>query len=556
MADAATARAGALVSACAGLLLAAAGAPGAGAAQVDDPAAGPGEWQLPDERAGADPGPEPVSGFERGVTRVRVEGELDVGMLSLLERASDQALGRRDLLLIELNTPGGRIDLMWRIAKAVDRASKQGITTVAWVNDMAASAGALVAMSCDTIYMRERASIGSATAITLGPGGVMPIAQDEDVLEKFNSSYRSQWRAWAEAHGRSEVLAEAMVDASLEVRQVRIDGSLELVSSKTWEDMLQRGERVELVRTVVQRGELLNMTGSEALELGFADGLAESEQELLAKLGVHEVAPTVVERTASDELASWLNKIAPLLFVAGLVLAYIELKVPGFGVPGILSVACFAVLLTGRYLVGLADVPHFVVVAVGFVLIALELFVFPGTLWAGISGLVLVVAGLIWAGLGTGVDFSNPFDQQLAIDSAKSLVLGSTAALIVMGVLSYLLPRTPIYGRIVSVPAAADGFGGALPEMRDEHAAVARPGARGRALTDLRPVGKVRLDEAPDVEHEARSVEGVLDAGTPVRVLEVTSGRLVVEAVVGEGATEGEGAEAGEGGQRAGGATE
>ena len=95
-----------------------------------------------------------------------------------------------------------------------------------------------------------------------------------------------------------------------------------------------------------------------------------------------------------EDFVAWLQALSPLLLIAAFVLAYIELKVPGFGLPGVLSIVCFALLLVGQYLAGLAEVPHIVAVALGAALIAVEVFVLPGTLWLGIAGALLVIGGL------------------------------------------------------------------------------------------------------------------------------------------------------------------
>ena len=466
---------------------------------------------------------EASSGRGPGVTLVRVEGQLDVGALSLLRRAIDEAQERGDRLVVELDTPGGQVDLMWKIARALDAASRDGVTTVTWVHDHALSAGALVALATDAIYMRSVAQMGSATPVQIGPGGIAELP--EDVREKTYSHLRSGFRAWAEEHGRSGLLAEAMVDAEVEVREVLLDGVPTLMSESEYADAKVRGEDMVLVRTISPRGELLNLTGPMAVELGMADGIAESPEELFDKIGAAGTAPNVIERTPSEDVASWLAAVTPLLLMLGIVLAYVELKAPGFGLPGFAAIACFAVVLVGRYLVGLADVPQFVLVGLGIVLVVVEIFFVPGTIWIGLLGAVLAIAGLVWANVGPGVDFSYSLDRALAFDALRRLVWSSVAAVVVMMVLSRILPKTPILRRLVLDPdARAADFLEAATQPRDARGAV------GRAITDLRPVGKVVLD-GDDREHEARVPGGALESGARVRVVEVSGGRLVVEPV-------------------------
>lgn len=467
-----------------------------------------------------------------GVTQIAIDGPLDVGALSLVRRASEQALERGDRLVVVLDTPGGEVELMWQVARALDDAHDRGVRTIAWVNDRAVSAGALVAFACDKIYMRAVAQIGSATPVMYGPGGVQELPPDSDLREKQYSHLRSGFRNWAEDHGRSGLLAEAMVDPEVEVLEVRRDHEWLLMSRSEYDDALVRGESIEFGRVVVPRGTLLNLGGPRAVELGMADGIADSEDELYDKIGCSGAVPNRVERTGSEELASWLDMFSGLLLVAGLVLAYLELKTPGFGIPGIASIVCFAVFLFGRYLVGLADVPHMVIVAVGVVLVFIELFVLPGTLWFGLGGIVLVLGGLIWSNLGPGFDLRYPMDRELAMDSVWRTVLSAGLAMVLMLAFSRFLPKTPVLrGLVLDAGEGGDWSAGAMQEAHDAHREVAREGAHGRALTDLRPVGKVVLDERTDLDFEARSSGPALDSGTRVRVLEVRGGRLLVEAL-------------------------
>jgi len=476
--------------------------------------------------AGVAAGQTTPSSGEVGVTLLEIDGPLDVGTLSLVRRATEGALERGDRLLIEMNTPGGEIELMWKLARAIGRASDEGLLTITWVNDQALSAGALIAMACDRIYMRARATIGSATAITVGPMGVMPVSEDEAVLEKFNSSFRSQFRGWAEEHGRSGVIAEAMVDAEIAVRQVRVDGELRIVSDKGRDDLISSGEKFQLIRTVVQRGELLNLTGTEALELEFIDGIAESIEEVYERIGHSGVTPTIISRQRSEELASWLDGLLPLLFIGGLVFAFIELKMPGFGLPGILSIACFALLLFGRYMVGLADIPHILIVAAGVVLIATEIFLLPGHLWPGVLGGLCVIVGLIWANLGPGYGLEYPLDRELALDSAFTTLMWVASAAFLMFFISKYLPKTALFNRMALEPGGSSlGDGAGLHFTAGE----VKPGAEGRVMTELRPVGKVELD-GDAREFEASYPGGQLAVGTRISVTRVLpGGRLEVD---------------------------
>lgn len=462
---------------------------------------------------------EPGSG---GVTHVRIEGALDVGTQALLSRALREAGKRNDRLLLEVDTPGGEIELMWKLASALLDASDQGIGTVCWVHDRALSAGALIAMACERLYMREHATIGSALPVSIGPAGLMPASKDEEVKEKLSSALRGEFRGVAEKRGRPGLVAEAMVDPEVEVLEVRVDGELRLISAVALEDLRKRGDEVRFERTVCARGELFNATGREAVELGLADGLAESIGEVIGKIGVGSVVPSEVRRTRSEDLAGWLYTLTPLLLIAAFVFAFLELKVPGFGLPGVLSVVCIATLLFGRYLVGLADVPHIVLIALGIGLLATELFLMPGTIWAGGLGALLCVAGLIWSFAGNSTGFEYALDRRILFDETFRVVVSAFVSLVLIWGFSRVLPKTPVFSKLIlEAPARA------IPDAGDRGSAGI--GACGRALTRLRPAGKVVLDGAPADEFEARSDGAEISRGGRIRVVgALDDGRLVV----------------------------
>lgn len=450
---------------------------------------------------------------------VKVDGELDIGMKSLLRRAIDRAKADQSVLVIELDTPGGEIQLMFDLSQQISAAAKDGVITVAWVHDHALSAGALLAIACKKIYMTSTATIGSSTPVTIGPSGIMSIP-DEAVREKISSEMRATFRAFAANHGRPPALAEAMIDRHVGVRLVRDeDGSERLITDVEWDDARMKGNPPALVRTIAASGELIALTGPEAVALQLADGVAETLDEVLAKVGARGALVQSIPRAQSEDLASFLDSIRLLLLVGGLLALYMEFKAPGFSGAGVVAIVCFALLLFGRYLVGLADVPQIVAVAVGLVLIAVELFVLPGQLWAGLLGGALVIGGLAFAQFGPGI-LEYPLARSSALDDALKLAASILAAVLMGYGLSRVLPKTPMVGRLVLEPT---------PVPIDTTTPRIAAGELGSAVTDLRPVGKVRLDSVSSSEYEARSSGIAIDRGARVRVVAIEGGRLVVE---------------------------
>ena len=190
----------------------------------------------------------------------------------------------------------------------------------------------------------------------------------------------------------------------------------------------------------------------------------------------------------------------------------------------------------GRHLVGLADIPHIVVATIGAALLVAELFILPGTIWLGLVGGLMLIGALLLGQLGPGFDPSSPLDRQLLFDTAFGFSVTALATLAAVWAVVHFLPEMPVLKRLTlaaggSVPGdpVEDGFGEAVPES--EELEVMHLGSYGHAVTDLRPVGKVVLDGAPVRPYEASSAGPAISREARVRVVDLRSGRLVVEPV-------------------------
>lgn len=457
---------------------------------------------------------------EPSAVHFRLSGPLDVGTLGLLQRATSTARELdAPLLVVEINTPGGEVGLMIRFARQLEETRGAGVRTVAWIHGEATSAGALVALACDSIYMSGSSHMGSATPVTFGPAGMAPLPEEGGVREKVDSVVRSEFRAVAQDGGRSGELAEAMVDADLVVRRVELDGEEQVMDAKAWSDARVLGRDPVLLETLCAEGELLSLTAHEAVELGMSDGVADSLSEVLQRCGLpREAEVRTLQRSNSEDLLAWLAAFSPLLIGLGVLLGYAEIKTQGFGLFGILALACFALVFTGRYFVGLADVPHLVLLVLGLALIGVELFLTPGQLWPGILGGLLAFGSLVAMDLGTDFDWSRAWDRSQAWQALSRMVWTGALSVGAALVLSRFLPETPGLRRMVQLPSGA----GAPAPAED------LVGAYGGALTDLRPVGKVALDASPETEREASAEGAAIDAGARVLVVEVHGPRLLV----------------------------
>jgi membrane-bound serine protease (ClpP class) len=460
----------------------------------------------------------------RGVIVVEFDDQLNYGGLSLLRRAIERAKQEGTDLVVVLDTPGGEVGLMYQIGEALRRARDGGVQTVAFVDRRALSAGVLVAMSCDLIYMAPGSVIGAATPITIGPQGM------QDVDKKIKAGMQAEWRAYAEEQGRPPLLAEAMVNADVEVLLIEEDGMERLVSGSEWDDLLEKEAEARLVRTIADSETLVALTAEEALEYGFADGLADDLRDVLeVKLGRIGVEPVVLEPTSSEDAAAWLTKAAPALLMAGVLLLLMELQAPGIGIPGALSALCFTLLLLGRYLTGLAGFEHILVIVVGLLLIAAEIFLVPGTLWAGVSGGLLLLGGLVWSQFGPGMPLADGIGRELFAEAVQSTILWTFLGMLGALALGRLLPKTAVGHRMAVSPTDKQASFGSAYGTSTSAGRAPRAGDRGRALTALRPVGKVVLDDFGGREFEASVLGTSVDSGTRVRVLQQSTGRLVVE---------------------------
>ena len=270
----------------------------------------------------------------------------------LLEEASENDY---DIVVIEMDTYGGAVndadDIRTRILDFE-------IPIYVWINKDAASAGALISIACDSIYMSSGASIGAATVVT-GDGTQAP--------DKYQSYMRSIMRSTAEAKGRDPKIAEAMVDEDIEVDSISMEGKVITFSTK------------------------------EAIKYGFCDAELNSVVEIMERQGIEDYEITKFELGSTEDIISFflnpvVSSILILLILGGL---YFELQTPGIGFPIIASITALILYLVPYYLNGVAENWEIIMFFVGVILIMLEVFVIPGFGIFGITGLFTSIGSLI-----------------------------------------------------------------------------------------------------------------------------------------------------------------
>lgn len=415
------------------------------------------------ERARAREPLTPPAGAIPVVYVVPIHGVIDLGLAAFVERAVAEARqAGATALMVDLDTPGGRVDAGEEIRDALLEA---GLPTVAFVSRRAQSAGALVALASDYLIMAPGSSIGAAE----------PIPAEEKII----SALRAEFEATAQAKGRDGRIAAAMVDKSIEIPGV------------------------------VDAGKILTLTAAQAVELGFADALAQDRAAAAAAVGL--AGARLVERSPNwaERIARFLTEptVSSLLLTVGFLGLLYELASPGWGVAGSVGLVSLALFFGARLLTGLAGWEVVILFLVGVALLVLELVAFPGFGIAGIPGLVAVFASLY-------LSFRDA-------RSALYVVGGSVVMTALVGALAFRYFKVSRTGqRIVLRERLTSEQGYTAPADLQRWV-----GRTGRALTPLRPGGVIEVDG----ERLDASTEGeYLEPGTPVRVVRAEGLRIVV----------------------------
>lgn len=412
------------------------------------------------------------------VYRLAVSGVVENGLAPYIARGLGEAAsaGARAVIL-DIDTPGGRIDAAERIVDAVRGSS---VPVYAWVNPRAYSAGALIALSTNGIYMRPGGVLGAATPVDGNGTKASP---------KIVSAMRGEFRALAEARGLDPRIAEAMVDESIEIPGL------------------------------VGAGELLTLSTNEALKVGFARGAPASEAELLSAVGLPGARVVTVAPNWAELVVRFLTNplVAPLLLSLGMLGLIFEIKTGSFGLGGLVSLGSLGLFFGSSLLVGLAGWEEIILLGVGAVLLAVEIFVLPGFGAAGVLGLISLAAAVVLAMVG-----STPTAAGL---TQAFLVL--FASLVITAAVAYAWIRhLPHSGRFAGLflkggAAQAEGYIAALPRTD-------LVGREGVAVTDLRPAGTAEVGgERVDVVTEGEYVP----QGGAVRVVRSEGYRHVVRAL-------------------------
>jgi membrane-bound serine protease (ClpP class) len=453
------------------------------------------------------------------VVVVPVSGDVDPAMAAYLSRAIRE--GREypnPLFVFSMDTFGGRVDAAFQIVDTLLNAPGDA-PTVAFVKTKAISAGALIALASQKLVMRSGTTIGDAAPIAMTGEG------PEMLGEKFQSPLRAKFRALAKRNGYPPALAEAMVTESMTVYELVLGDTTLYVDSTEFADMSE-GQKRRIVnrRVVVGSGELLTMDDAEALRLGFSSMTVESIEEMLDSMGVADYRRVTVSSNWSEQFVKFIGAIAPILLMVGFAALYTELKTPGFGIPGLIGILCLGLVFGGQYLVGLADYTELLLIAIGVLLLAMELFVIPGFGVSGIFGIAFLVAGMVLSFQDFVIPQPQfPWQRELFIRNLF-MVLGSFLGSLVLILLFFRYGFVHL-SRIVSGPYLSATMAQATiaPETGEAPVAI---GDTGVTLKPLRPAGSARFgDVAVDVITDGE----FCDAGEEVVVIKIQGNSVVVK---------------------------
>ena len=413
-----------------------------------------------------------------------IEGMIDLGLAPFVQRVLSEATQEgAAAVILEINTFGGRVDAAVLIRDALLNAR---VPTVAFVNKRAISAGALISLSAEKIVMANGGTIGAATPVQMGQPG----APAQPVEEKSVSYVRKEFRATAEARKRPPLIAEAMVDAD-----VQIPG-------------------------LIEKGKLLTLTTEEALKHKVADFRAETIDSVLAQLALTGAQVKRASPNWAEDLVRFLTHpvVSSLLMTVGMLGIFLEIRTPGFGLPGALGIASLALFFWGHWLVQLAGWEELLLVVSGFVLLVLEIFVIPGFGLAGIAGIIALLAGLSLSLIGGGATW-----EFVALAMGRVLIsvfLALAASLLLLR----FLPRLPFGRQLILETGLGAGEGYASAPESDSQWL----GKTGTAFSPLRPAGIAVIDgERVDVVSDGEFI----DAGMSILVTRVDGNRIVVRRI-------------------------
>ena len=426
--------------------------------------------------------------------------------LYILRRGLKDAIEQNvDTIVLDMETPGGALDVTFEILKALEKFPGR---TVTYINKEAISAGAFIAAGTDEIYFAPGGIVGSAAPV-LSTGGEI----DETMRAKIVSYLKARVRSMSEGKGYRGQVISAMIDMDYE---------------------LKIGDEV-----IKSKGELLALTAKEAVRLHgdpaqplLGAGIEENLETLLDRLhgkGNHKVIR--LEVTWSEKLAQYLTTLTPILLAAGLLLLYIEFKTPGFGFFGITGAILMGIVFFGHHAAGLSGHEPLLVFFLGVALVAVELLFFPGLLVPALVGVTMMIGSLVWAMLDLWPGEPLNLSGDVLVGPLANVMAGVILAVLLFLALIRFMPRGGPWGNMV-LQTAVGGEPGTIRPLhssgQDTPEESELIGKEGVTATALFPSGQVDISGH---RYEARLAVGFAEVGTPVRVTGRSEFGIIVEVI-------------------------
>ena len=456
------------------------------------------------------------------VAIIPLSGMIDGGIYNSLKRRVEIANENgSNLIIFEIDTFGGQLESAFEISEHISNI--KNTKTVAFIPTKAISAGSLIAISCNEIYMSPQAELGDCEPIVPSSEGGY-----KTVGEKIQTVLRTKFRKFAEKNGYPVLLAEAMVTKEIEVYRVVTEEKPEgfYVSGRELKEMNEeKTDKFKSKKLIIEEGKLLTMHAKEAYEYQFAKEIVEDRNSLLKLLKIEDVTPNILETNWSEEMVRFLGRISPILLGIGLAALWMEFKSPGLGLPGIIAVLCLVTVFLSKHLVGLAEAPEIIIFFIGIVLIAVEILFIPGFGIAGIPGIILILIGAILS----FQDFTiprTPYDVDMFITNIFAVMCSLIGSVIAIFLLFKFLPGIPLFNRLVLTSSETSLSGFVIPPQPAGKSSVV--GMKGKALTILHPTGKIEVDNNTlDVVTDGEYIE----KGKIVEIIEISGNRIVVKAL-------------------------
>ncbi|HEV3165799.1 MAG TPA: NfeD family protein [Isosphaeraceae bacterium] len=458
---------------------------------------------------------------------IKISGPLDTTQEFYLKRRIEQA--RQDkvnLIFFEINSEGGKDNPVDNIADTI--AGIRDMKTVAYIADRAKGVSSLIPLACNKIIFRKDGEMGEVTRLITGRNG-----ETQELGAAQIEALASKAEQLAKQKGHPPAVARAMIDPEMElfVAKDTQTGAVTYVSGE--QIRTEPGRYLNPERTDKKDHEVLTITANDALGYRLASDVVDDDEQLKAIFGLRGKNIRIDGPTWVDEVVTVLNTdwMSWLLLFIGFFMLVLELKLPGIGLPAIISALAFLLFFWSRYLSGTADQLEILLFVVGLICLALELFVFPGFGVFGMSGILLILISVVMA--------SHTFvwpTQEYEYRQMGQTLLQVTVVLITVAAGAVMLgryfPSLPFFNRMVLKPEPAGGGElddpGIKPPPEGDDSLAFLVGETGRTTTVLRPTGKARFGELlVDVTADGFFIE----PDSLVEVVEVRGARVIVKRV-------------------------